>query len=98
MPQSDEQIFRVLPRQVDLPISTALRQWLPDLSWSQVRRLVENRRVMVSGNLCVDPARRLTLRDVVKLLANPWPRPPTKRRSGSATSTNTWWSWRSRPA
>lgn len=65
---SSEQIFRVLPRQVDQTISAALRQWLPGKSWSEVRRLLKSRKVLVDGNLCVDAGYRLRLKDVVKLL------------------------------
>ncbi len=61
-------VFRVLPRQVDQTIAAALREWLPGKSWSEVRRLLKSRQVMVSGNLCVDPGYRLRLADVVKLL------------------------------
>jgi 23S rRNA pseudouridine1911/1915/1917 synthase len=77
MPESAEQLFRVLPRQVDLPVASALRQWLPGQSWSQIHRLLKTRRVMVSGNLCLDAARRLTLRDVVKVLPHSVAPPPT---------------------
>jgi len=69
-------IFRVLPRQVETTLAAALRQWLPDRSWSQVRGLLRSRRVMLSGNLCVDPGRRLRLSDVVKILAQPAAPPP----------------------
>jgi len=78
MPQPAEQIFRVLPRQANLPVASALRDWLPGQSWSQVRRLLKTRRVMVSGNLCMDPARRLTLRDVVKVLPHSAAAPATE--------------------
>jgi 23S rRNA pseudouridine1911/1915/1917 synthase len=71
-----EKIFRVLPRQVEETVGAALREWLPGESWSQVRRLIESRRVMLSGNLCVDPARRLKLQDVVKILPHPLAAPP----------------------
>ncbi|MGA2060925.1 MAG: RluA family pseudouridine synthase [Thermoguttaceae bacterium] len=73
-----EQIFRVLPRQAGETIGAALREWLPGESWSQVRKLIESRRVMLSGNLCVDPARRLKLQDVVKILPQPMAAPPTE--------------------
>jgi 23S rRNA pseudouridine1911/1915/1917 synthase len=63
-----EKIFRVLPRQVDQTISAALRVWLPGKSWSDIRRLLKSRQVMVGGNLCVDVGYRLRLKDVVKLL------------------------------
>jgi len=76
MPDPEPPIFRVLPRQVDSTIAAALRAWLPGKSWSQVRGLLEGRRVMLSGNICVDPARRLRLSDVVKILPNPAPAPP----------------------
>jgi len=76
MPDPEAPVFRVLPRQVDATIAAALREWLPGKSWSQVRGLLEGRRVMLSGNICVDPARRLRLSDVVKLLTHPAPAPP----------------------
>jgi len=69
-------IFRVLPRQVGETIGAALRQWLPGQSWSQVRKLLTSRKVMLSGNLCIDPARRLKLQDVVKILSQPMAAPP----------------------
>lgn len=71
MANSESQIFRVLPKQVDQTIATALREWLRGKSWTEVRGLLKARRVMLSGNLCVDPARRLKLQDVVKILPHP---------------------------
>ncbi len=64
----EARLFRVLPRQVDQTLASALRQWLPDRSWGEVRKLLRTRRVTVNGNLCLDAARRLRLTDVVKLL------------------------------
>jgi 23S rRNA pseudouridine1911/1915/1917 synthase len=75
-PDRDEQIFRVLPRQVGQTIAAALRDWLPGQSWTQLRKLLESRRVMVSGNLCTDVGRRLKLQDVVKVLSHPMAAPP----------------------
>ncbi|MGQ9574201.1 MAG: RluA family pseudouridine synthase [Thermoguttaceae bacterium] len=82
MKQPDAAVFRVLPRQVDQTLAAALREWLPGRSWSQVRSLLKARRVMLSGNVCVDPARRLRLTDVVKVLAHPAPPPPTEADVG----------------
>jgi 23S rRNA pseudouridine1911/1915/1917 synthase len=76
MTDPETPIFRVLPRQVDATLATALREWLPGKSWSQVRGLLQSRRVMLSGNICVDPARRLGLNDVVKILQHPATPPP----------------------
>jgi 23S rRNA pseudouridine1911/1915/1917 synthase len=67
-PDSGDKIFRVLPRQVGQTVSAALREWLPGTSWSEIRRFLKSRRVMVSGNLCLDAGYRLRLQDVVKLL------------------------------
>jgi 23S rRNA pseudouridine1911/1915/1917 synthase len=76
MSDQELQIFRVLPKQVDETIGAALRRWLLGKSWSEVRGLLKARRVMLSGNLCVDPARRLKLQDVVKILPHPAAPPP----------------------
>jgi len=79
MHEFGERVFHVLPRQVDKTIAAALREWLPGVSWSRIKRLIEGRYVQISGNLCLDPARRLKLQDVVKLLAQPGQAPPTPR-------------------
>jgi 23S rRNA pseudouridine1911/1915/1917 synthase len=71
MTEPEGTVFRVLPRQADLTIAAALRQWLPGTPWSEVRRLLKSRRVMLSGNLCTDAGCRLRLQDVVKLLPHP---------------------------
>jgi 23S rRNA pseudouridine1911/1915/1917 synthase len=75
-PKGEEQIFRVLPKQVGQTIAAALRDWLPGQSWTQLRKLLEARRIMVSGNLCTDVGRRLKLQDVVKVLPHPMAAPP----------------------
>lgn len=67
-PESGDTIFRVLPRQVGQTVAAALREWLPGKSWSEIRRLLKTRKIMVSGNLCDDAGYRLRLVDVVKLL------------------------------
>jgi 23S rRNA pseudouridine1911/1915/1917 synthase len=77
-PRGEEKIFRVLPRQVGETLGAALREWMAGQSWSQVRKLILSRRVMLNGNICVDDARRLKLPDVVKLLPHPSAAPPTE--------------------
>ncbi len=76
MSEIESSVFRVLPRQVDATLASALRAWLAGKTWSQVRRLISARRVMLNGNICVDPARRLRLTDVVKILPHPAAPPP----------------------
>jgi len=52
-------------------LAAALRQWRPEDSWSQVRRLVQHRHVQINGNLCADEARPLKAGDVVKVWQEP---------------------------
>src|SRR5438874_7214363 len=67
--------FPVSAEQAGVTLAAVLRQRLPGQSWSQVRRLIEARRVRVNGELCLDPARRLREGCTVELLARPLPRP-----------------------
>jgi 23S rRNA pseudouridine1911/1915/1917 synthase len=63
--------FPVPDDQAGVTLAALLRQCLPELSWSQARRLVETRRVKLDGELCLDPARRLRPGVVVELLGKP---------------------------
>src|SRR5258708_6397550 len=65
----------VNPSQAGLTIAALLRQLLPGQSWSDVRRLVEVRRVRLNDELCLDPARRVKEGDRFELLAKPQPAP-----------------------
>ena len=75
---SDEKILHVLPREVGETVAAAMRRWQSDLSWSQIKKLFETRRVMLNGNICTDSARRLKLQDVAKILAQPIAAPPSE--------------------
>jgi 23S rRNA pseudouridine1911/1915/1917 synthase len=64
--------FHVRHEQVGATLAAALRGWIgEEASWSEVRRLIKTRHVLVNGNLCLDIGRRLKGTDVVKLLAHP---------------------------
>jgi 23S rRNA pseudouridine1911/1915/1917 synthase len=58
-------------------LSSALKSLLPDCSWGQVNHWIEHRHVQVNGNLCADPARRVSEKDVLKLWREPLPKPAT---------------------
>ncbi len=75
-PRDSAVVFHASPEVAGQTVSAALRTWLPERSWSQVRQLVRSRRVTVNGNVCVDEGRRLAETDVVKLLEQSAPRPP----------------------
>jgi 23S rRNA pseudouridine1911/1915/1917 synthase len=55
-----------------------LRKWLPDRSWSEIRRLIESRHIVLNGNACTDAGRRLQASDVVQLLPQPSAAPPAE--------------------
>lgn len=77
MNQSSSQTFRVAAEEAQQTLAALLRKWLGGKSWSQVRQLIQSRRVIVSGNLCLNAARRLKADEVVKVLlqsAAPVPR------------------------
>ena len=59
----------------DIETGATLAQWLryhlDGQSWSQVRRLIETRRVRLNGELCLDAARRLKEDETVEVLPRP---------------------------
>ncbi|MCC6512118.1 MAG: RluA family pseudouridine synthase [Pirellulaceae bacterium] len=54
-----------------------LKSFLPDSSWGQVQSWIRSRHIQINGNLCLDPARRLTEKDVIKFWKEPLPKPVT---------------------
>lgn len=71
-------VFHVSEEEARRTLSSCLRGWLPDQSWSNVRQLVAARRVLIDGNLCVDPNRRMATGQVVKLVDRPEPKAPAE--------------------
>lgn len=63
-------------------LTAALRQLCEGHSWSQVRRLVETRRVTVNRVLSLDESRRLMAGDRISLTPNSLPAPPDDRDVG----------------
>lgn len=71
------QVFHVSPSDARLTLIAALRRWLPDESWSQLRRRLKAPQVQINGNLCLDEARRLKPGDVVRVLPHKTAPPPS---------------------
>jgi len=69
--------FHILPEQADQTLASSLRLFLPSLSWSQIRRLIQQRRVQINGNLCVDEGRRVEQGDVIRVSQQPLAAPVT---------------------
>ena len=79
MTAHEAQVFHVSDEQAGATLASAMRGWLAGESWSAVKRLVHNRHVMLNGNMCIDPERRLTSGEVVKLMPHPLAPPPTDK-------------------
>src|SRR5262245_25675495 len=71
MTKSTEQVFHVGAEENGKTLAATLRRWLPKQSWSETKRLIESRHVLINGNLCLDAGRRLQSEEVVKLLPQP---------------------------
>lgn len=76
MTSSHPFVFHVAADLVQKSLIQSLRVWLPDESWSGLRKLLAANRVQVNGNLCRDEGRRLKETDVVRVLAVPQAPPP----------------------
>jgi 23S rRNA pseudouridine1911/1915/1917 synthase len=63
------QSFPVRPEHAGKTLAAVLRLWLPGESWTQVRKLIDARRVKINGELWLDHARRLKAGDTVEVLA-----------------------------
>lgn len=59
-------------------IVSALRHWLPELSWSKARQLMRKRRIAVGGALCLNEGRKLKPGEVVDVFEHPLPPPPNQ--------------------
>jgi 23S rRNA pseudouridine1911/1915/1917 synthase len=68
MSDKDRDIFHVPRGLSQQALGAILRRWKPDNSWTQVRQLVQARRVLLDGNLATDIGQRLKAGQVIKLL------------------------------
>ncbi len=74
-PDSSFQVFHLGESDVQQTLAAALKRLLRCNSWGDARKIISQRRVQINGNLCLDPARRLVERDVVKVWPTPRPKP-----------------------
>ncbi len=72
-------VYHLDPRHAGMTLAAALKDLVPDTSWSTAKGWIARRQVQVNGNLCLDEARRVTEKDVVKLWKQPLPRPVDTR-------------------
>ncbi len=80
MKSPTDQVFHVTAAQANQTLAATLRHWLAGKTWSQVREIVAKRKVQINGNICLDAARRLKEKDVVKLLIHAATEPPSEEQ------------------
>ncbi len=73
--KSDFELFHLNQSHNGQLLGSALRKLLGGVSWNQIRKLLKQRKVQVNGNLCLDDARKLTAKDVVKVWKESLPKP-----------------------
>lgn len=69
------QLFHFTEETAGDTLAGSIKKLLECKTWGDARKVVSQRRVQINGNLCLDPARRLTSKDVVKVWDAPLPRP-----------------------
>jgi 23S rRNA pseudouridine1911/1915/1917 synthase len=69
------QIFQPTEDIIGKTLAAAIKEKLKCKSWGEARKVVAQRRIQLNGNLCLDPARRLTEKDVLKVWQEPLPKP-----------------------
>jgi 23S rRNA pseudouridine1911/1915/1917 synthase len=63
------QSYSVAAEHAGKTLAACLRLWLPGQTWTQVRKLIDARRVKLNGEVWLDDARRLKEGEAVELLA-----------------------------
>lgn len=74
---AEDRVFHVTEREAGATVVSALKQWLPGISWNEAKKLVSSRRIGVNGASCLDDARRLKSGEVVHCYASARTPPPT---------------------
>lgn len=69
------QLFHLDTSDQGIVLERALKKRLEGASWGEIRESIRRRKVQVNGNLCLDPVRKVTAKDVVKLWRESLPKP-----------------------
>jgi 23S rRNA pseudouridine1911/1915/1917 synthase len=68
-------IYHVGPEENGLAVAAALKALAKECSWGQAKKWLLNRHVQINGNLCLDAARRVKEKDVIKVWLQPLAKP-----------------------
>lgn len=69
------QVFHLGETEAEQTLAATIKKLLACNTWGESRKIISQRRVQINGNLCLDPARRLTQRDVLKVWKTPLQKP-----------------------
>lgn len=69
------QLLHLQEEDTGLTLAKAIKRHLADTSWGDIKTAILKRRVQVNGNLCLDAARKVTPKDVVKVWKESLPKP-----------------------
>lgn len=75
MSESSFKTIAITDDDADQTLAAVIKKALSCSSWGEARKVVSQRRVQINGNLCLDPARRLSQRDVLRIWRQPLPKP-----------------------
>lgn len=64
-------VYHMTDKENGQTLATVLRGLETGRSWGDIKQRIQGRYVQINGNLCLDPARRLTPRDVIKVWEHP---------------------------
>lgn len=62
---------KVSPENEGATLATIVRNLMPDLSWSRIKKLIGQGHIKISNDVCLDPARRVRTAEDVELLVKP---------------------------
>ena len=69
------QVFHLSDDDNGRTLGSAIKKRMSQWSWGQTREAILKRRVQVNGNLCLDQARKVSEKDVIKLWKESLPKP-----------------------
>lgn len=78
-PKQPATVYHLCAENDGQTLSAALKAVVADASWKQVKKWIAKRQVQINGNLCLDEARRVTEKDVIKLWEQPLASPARAR-------------------
>lgn len=70
-------LFHLQPQHAGQTLAAVLKLLIPNCTWGLAQQWIYQRQVQVNGNLCMDPARRVTAKDVIKFWKEPLAKPVT---------------------